>query len=215
MRRLAACFTLVLAAAGTTGISAARADCKAEVTAAFDKQRAAKAFRMEADVISIQGPMKLTMDYILPDKLRQVRKLAILPEPQEAILIGVRSWINEGKGWEEAPNEVREVLDKELRSVAEETADQMSDFECMGKQQVDGAELAGYRAQEGPKDLSPDAAKKPKSDTVRIIYLDPASGLPARTIVARPNALDKPLFKAVYSYPAELKIEPPATTPAK
>ena len=188
----------------------AHADCRGDVSSAFAKQREAKAFRMEADVISVQGPMKMTVDYVLPDRIRQKVVIAVQPQPVEAVLIGLKAWANEGKGWAEAPADIKEELDKQLRAVAEETPDQLVDFECMGKQMIDGVELAAYRAQEGPKDMSPGADKKPKSDTTRIIYVDPAKGLPVRTIIARPDKLDRPLFKAVYTYPTDLKIEPPA-----
>ena len=204
--------TLLVALLATAAVSApARAeDCKAAVTAAFDKQRAAKSFRMEAYVIGPQGPMKMVVDYGLPDRLRQQVHLAIENKTLEAVMIGKDAWLNEGQGWAAAPDEVKEELVKQLRSVAEETAEQMVQFECMGRSMVDGAELAAYRAQEGPKDMSKDAATKPKgNDTVRVVYVDPATGLPARSVVARPEKLDKPLFKAIYTYPTDIKIEPP------
>ncbi len=210
---LASLMAACCVAAGTSTFAAApaaAADCKAEVTTAFDKQRAAKAFRMEASVIGPQGPMKMTVDYGLPDRIRQKVLMVIENKTLEAVMIGRDAWLNEGQGWVDAPGEVKEELDKQIRSVAEETAESMVQFECMGRMMVDGAELAAYRAQEGPKDLSKDAATKPKSnDTVRVIYIDPATGMPVRSVVARPEKLDKPLFKAVYSYPADIKIEPP------
>lgn len=186
------------------------ADCRAEVTAAFEKQRTGKTFRMEASVIGPQGPMKMTVDYGLPDRLRQKVLMMLQQQTVEAVLVGKEAWVNEGQGWSKAPDDVRAELDKQLSAVAEETADQMVQFDCMGNMKVDGQELAAYRAQEGPKDMSPDAADKPKpNDTVRVIYVDPATGLPARSVVARPDKLDKPLFKAVYTYPSDIKIEPP------
>lgn len=189
---------------------ASAADCRAEVTSAFDKQRAAKTFRMEANVIGPQGPMKMTVDYGLPDRIRQQVLMVIENKTLEAVLIGKNGWLNEGQGWVDAPLEVKDELESQLRSVAEETADQMVQFDCMGRMNVDGVELAAYRAQEGPKDLSKDAATKPKSnETVRVIYIDPEKGLPVRSVVARPDKLDKPLFKAVYTYPTDIKIEPP------
>jgi hypothetical protein len=42
-----------------------------------------------------------------------------------------------------------------------------------------------------------------------MVYLDPATGLPARSIFARAGHLDNPLFKEVYSYPDKIEIEPP------
>lgn len=209
----AAAAALALLPALIAGFSApafAAKDCRAEVANAFDKQRAGKTFRMEANVIGPQGPMKMTVDYGLPDRIHQQVLMVLEQKTLDAVLIGREAWINEGQGWSKAPDEVRQELDKQLASVADETAEQMVQFECMGNMQVDGRELAAYRAQEGPKDMSPDAATKPKgNDTVRVIYVDPATGLPVRSVVARPDKLDKPLFKAVYTYPGDIKIEPP------
>jgi len=42
-----------------------------------------------------------------------------------------------------------------------------------------------------------------------MVYLDPKTGLPARSIFARAGHLDKPLFKEVYLYPDKIEIEPP------
>ena len=54
------------------------------------------------------------------------------------------------------------------------------------------------------------AENKTKNEAVRMMYLDPKSGLPARSIFARADMLDKPIFKEVYTYPDEIKIEVPA-----
>ena len=44
---------------------------------------------------------------------------------------------------------------------------------------------------------------------VRVIYVDPTTGLPMRSIFARADKLDKPIFEATYSYPADIKIDIP------
>ncbi|MCK9912941.1 hypothetical protein MXD81_27550, partial [Microbacteriaceae bacterium K1510] len=41
------------------------------------------------------------------------------------------------------------------------------------------------------------------------IYVDPTTGLPVRSIYARANMLDKPIFEATYTYPADIKIDTP------
>ena len=199
-RALIALATLLLSAP-------VHAECRDEVAAAFAKQRDAKSFSMEANVISMQGPMKMTVDYGLPNSIRQKIVFATQPDqPIEAVMIGVNAWVNEGKGWADAPADVRAELDRQLRDVAQETDDQMGKFDCLGKQTIDGKEVSAYRATEAPR--AKDAP--PGNETARIVYIDPSAGLPVRTIVARPSALDKPLFKAVYSYPTDIKIEAPA-----
>ena len=203
----------LLALAAVLAAGPAAAECRDDVTAAFAKQRAAKSFRMEANVISMQGPMKMTVDYVLPDRIRQRIVFATQPDAAiEAVLIGLKSWANEGKGWAVAPGEIKAELERQLRDVAQETDDQLGNFECAGKETIDGVELSVFRSVKGP----PGAGGKPTGGTeapnemTRLIFVDPAKGLPARTIVGRANALDRPLFKAVYSYPSEIKIEAPA-----
>lgn len=208
-RGLAAVLISASALAGGALTSPALAEdtCRSDVTAAFDKQRAAKSFRMEANVIGPQGPMRMTIDYGLPDRIRQKVLMMLEQKTIEAVLVGKDAWLNEGQGWGKAPGEVSEELSKQLASVAEETADQMVQFECMGRVQLDGRELAAYRAKEGPgKGAAP--AVNP-TGTMRVIYIDPGSGLPARSVVAQADKLDRPLFKADYSYPTDIKIEPP------
>jgi hypothetical protein len=92
----------------------------------------------------------------------------------------------------------------------------IGDFECLGKQAVADKNMLAYQGENvepGPKDLSPGVAEKPKlpDRPVRVIYVDPTTGLPMRSIYARANKLDSPIFEATYSYPADIKIEvPPA-----
>lgn len=203
----------LLALATVLAAGPAGAECRDDVTAAFAKQRAAKSFRMEANVIGQQGPMKMTVDYVLPDRIRQKVVFATRPDaPIEAVLIGLKSWANEGKGWVEAPGEIKTELERQLRDVAQETDDQLGQFECAGKETIDGVELSVFRALQGPPGPGgkPAGGSAGPNEITRLIYVDPAKGLPSRTVVGRAAALDRPLFKAVYSYPAEIKIEPPS-----
>jgi hypothetical protein len=198
----------------------ARADCNGglDVAQAFAKQREKKTFRMDANVYSAQGPLKMTLDYILPDRLHQSVQIILEQKGVDAILVGQKAWANEGDGWKIAPPEIKEELDHQLTEVAEETAEQVGRFTCLGNELVDGRELAAYRAEEEPP--KPDGqggaaqpapqSKPPTNESVRIVYIDLKTGLPARTVIGRPTQLDRPLFKADYSYPDDIKIEPPA-----
>ena len=51
-------------------------DCTKEVFQAVEKQSKQSAYRMETDVISQEGPLKVKMEYVLPDRMRQVAILA-------------------------------------------------------------------------------------------------------------------------------------------
>ncbi len=89
----------------------------------------------------------------------------------------------------------------------------LTDFECLGKQQVAGKDLLAYQGENEDPEEKKDAAAKnqPKAPDrpVRIIYVDPTTGLPLRSVFARANKMDKPIFEATYSYPVDIKVEPP------
>lgn len=198
------------------GPSAARAQgvqasqCSKEMGLALENQRKSGAFRMDVFMIAEQGPVKMTVDYVLPDRMRQVVTMVLDPKPVETILVGSKAWSNQGAGWTPVSDEITRDLVEQVQQTVSERPESVGRWECLGKLTVEGAELTAYQGGEtGPVDLSPDAAKKPKNEAVRIVYVDPATGLPARSIFARPEKIDRPIFKAVYSYPKDLKIEPP------
>ena len=92
---------------------------------------------------------------------------------------------------------------------------------ALGEFRVPGQEACGWqgharlsgreRQPADPEDPRPAPKDKPKlpDRPVRIIYVDATTGLPMRSIFARANKLDKPIFEANYSYPVDLKIEAP------
>jgi len=43
----------------------------------------------------------------------------------------------------------------------------------------------------------------------RTVFVDPQSMLPAHDLVAQNNHLDSPSYKVRYTYPNDIKIEPP------
>ena len=68
----------------------------------------------------------------------------------------------------------------------------------------------GENDRAGPEGREPSKDKPKLPDRpVRVIYVDATTGLPMRSIFARANKLDKPIFEANYSYPVDLKIEAP------
>lgn len=210
MRSAPVVLGLLLATAGPV----VAADCRTDVVDAFERQRKAGAFRMVANVVGAQGPMTLTLDYVLPDKLHQTIKFAIQPTPIQAVLIGAEAWVDEGQGWRDASKDEKDELNRQLAQVSEETGEQLGQFDCLGSSSVDGQRrLNAFLALEGPRDKSKAATAPVNKDNraERIIYVDPTTGLPARTILALPGKYDKPIFKAEYSYPADIKVEKPVT----
>jgi hypothetical protein len=205
----AAAFLLLAATAGS-----AAADCSTEVQEAVKKQTELKSFRMESNVISENGPLKITIDYVLPDRMRHVAVPASDPSPLETILIGDQAWANAGGGWQVVPDEEVQFLISQMKAATTASEEAVGDYDCIGTETVEGRQLRGYRG------LPPKVKglKKPdgtpmrqttQNDAIRIVYIDPDSGLPARSIYARADQLDKPIFKEVYSYPKDISIEPP------
>jgi hypothetical protein len=199
--------------------SSAFADCKDEVMASLAKQRKVVAFRMQTDMVSEAGPVKMTVDYMPPDKMRQTTKVAINPVPIETVLVGPKAWTKDGEAWVPLSDGITKELSSQLDEVLGDETGTLGTVACLGSTAIDGTELIAYRiesdAQTGPKDMSPDAKEKARlaladeARPLRMFYVDPQTGLPMRSVFARANKLDKPIFKAAYSYPTDIKIEAP------
>jgi len=42
-----------------------------------------------------------------------------------------------------------------------------------------------------------------------VIFVDTTTGLPMRSIYGRADKLERPIFEASYSYPADIKVDAP------
>lgn len=210
----------VLVAVAFAGVPlAAHADCKEEVLAALDKQRKANGFRMETNMVSEQGPVKMVVDYLPPDRMRQFVTVAVSPKPVETILVAGKAWSKDGEAWSQLSPDVAAEMVTQLDETLGDDRGTIGTVACLGSTAIDGQELIAYRvendAQVGPEDRSPDAKAKAKAALqdearpLRMFYVDPKTGMPMRSVFARANKLDKPIFKAVYAYPADIKIEAP------
>ncbi len=208
MRGMLTAVALLIAASG-----AAEAACKDEVAAALERQRKSSGFRMETVMLSHDGIVNMTVDYLLPDRMHQVVTLMNDPKPVETILIGEQAWSRQGGPWTPLQAETTNQLAEQMKDTVSEDEAKLGDFECLGKQAVAGKDLLAYQGEnEDPNEKKDPAAKdQPKAPDrpIRIIYVDPTTGLPMRSIFGRANKLEKPIFEANYSYPIDIKIEPP------
>ena len=83
-------------------------------------------------------------------------------------------------------------------------------FECVGTETVEGQRASRLsRPRRSRPEGQGQGQRRTKNEAVRMVYLDPTTGLPARSIFAREGHLDKPIFKEVYTYPDDIEIEPP------
>lgn len=183
------------------------ATCKEEVDAAFAKQRGTTSFRMVTKLPSEQGPLEMTVDYKLPDRMHQTVETKLTKSKVETILVGEQAWTNEGKGWVTVPSEFVGEIAKQMKETVVEPPKNELEYACLGTVTVDGRELRAYRVEEAtPK---PAAGAKPPDPPTRMLYVDAATGLPARTTAAQVAKPDKPFLETDYSYPTDITVAPP------
>lgn len=183
--------------------------CQSEAAEAVAKLNKTDQFRTVEDTLSDQGPLKVTTDFILPGKMRQIAALVTEPKPVETIVIDGKAWGNAGEGWEPLPPDVTQQL---VDKIALDTGatDAGAVWNCTDKTKLDGKEFTTYVGVDpGPKDVSPGGPAMPENQAKRYLLIDPDTGLPARGIFAKKDQLDKPIFRTVYSYPKDIKIEAP------
>jgi hypothetical protein len=215
----------VAALAIVASATSAFADCTREVLQAFTRQSNTDMVRKELNLIGEQGPFTMTVEYVKPDRMRQVVKTLVDPDkPTETVLVGNEAWTKApGADWQKLDATTTEQMVNFFKSTFGDVPQSVGLFECMGAETIDGKQVRAYKGLDEPKEKTPEQieaekrgekpAEAPKNEALRVIYLDPATGLPARIVFAREGMLDKPIFKETYSYPTDLKIEKPAAKP--
>jgi hypothetical protein len=208
---------VLMATAGT-----ASADCSNEVLQAFTRQSNSDMVRKEMNLIGEQGPFTMTLEYVKPDRMRQIVKPLTEPEKAtETVLVGTEAWSRPAGGaWTKVDPTTTEQIVNFFKSTLAEIPKSVGQFECMGAETVEGRKVRAYRGIDEPPQKTPEqieaekrgekVAEPPKNEAVRVIYLDVDTGLPVRIIFAREGMLDTPIFKEVYTYPTDIKIDKPA-----
>lgn len=188
--------------------SPAWADCKTDVDGAFVKLREAKSFRLTTKIVNPQGTLNMQVDYILPDRMHQRVRLGDSPAEMETVAIGEKVWSNQGQGWAEVPKNFADEIAKQLKSSVAEPSKSKVDYTCLGDKEFEGKTYAAYSAKlPQPEQAKGDAAQK---DNVQTLYVDKATGLPARNVVAQADAPDKYLFDGTFSRPDGIEIKEPS-----
>ena len=208
MRRLLTALALIIVAG-----PAAHAACKDEVASALERQRKTSGFRMQTKMLSEQGLvyMKVAQRYTIawPGLPRRQSPSRRDHRHRQDALSRL-----EGEQWRPLHPQMADALAAQMQETVGDDPGTLGEFECPGKQPVADKNFLAYQGENvepGPKDLSPGQAEKPKlpDRPVRVIYVDPTTGLPMRSIFARADKLDKPIFEAIYSYPADIKFDAP------
>lgn len=189
----------------------AQADCKAEVDEAFSKLRGSKGFRLETKIVNEkQGSLTMTVDYQLPDRMHQRVSLGDSPQKMETIAIGDKVWSNQGQGWSEVPAHFAEVITKQLKETVAEPSKSKIDYECLGEATFEGKPYLAYKAAlpAAPEEAVKGDKEAPVDANVQTLYIDKASGLPARNVVTKAGS-DKRLFDGTFSTPSDIVINAP------
>jgi hypothetical protein len=177
--------------------------CKQAVFDTFTKQRTSQAFSMDAALHGESGPVRITVEYLPPDRMHQTI-IAKDQAPLETTLVGSRAWSRQGGAWEELMPAIAQTIIAQVRAAVVDPPKDVGDFKCLGKVTVDGKEYLAYRSVEKPGAIAMGAGGTPVHRTV---YVDPQTGLPALNIVVEEKEGAEPIFKGVYAYPADLEIE--------
>lgn len=209
------------------GCTQTSTNCEDEVAAAFERLRTSgRPYRKETViVVSDQQTYRATAEYIPPDQMREITNIGAPGYGTvELIRIGPRAWSNES-GWREWESGLAQEIygrgagmDVSVWPDRAVPADAV--FACLGRVEFKGTAYVGYRAQlanvlmtSGP--LSEEKQQKLLSKLRRMpqhwrtVLLDWESALPVHDLVAEENKLENPRSKVQYSYPNDIKIEPP------
>ncbi|SFV34021.1 hypothetical protein [Hyphomicrobium facile] len=188
--------------------------CKEQVDAAFAKLREAKSFRLETTISNAEGTLKMSADYVLPDRMHQKVVLGKDGLPMEMIVIGKQAWSNQGSGWVALSEAFATTVANQVRETVAEAPKGMTDYKCAGDKEFEGKTYAVYQGVL-PSLLPADAKDKgPRMSAVSVpnqqtVYVDKATGLPVRNIVAPVTEPDKRLFDGTFVVGENIAIEAP------
>ncbi len=159
MRRLLTALALIIAAG-----PAAHAACKDEVASALERQRKTSGFRMQTKMLSEQGLVNMTVDYMLPDRMRQVVTSTTDPKPVETIVIGKDAWSRlEGEQWRPLHPQIADALAAQMQETLGDDPGTLGDFECLGKQPVADKNFLAYQGENVDPARRTSAQARPRS----------------------------------------------------
>lgn len=215
MRRTAFALVLIAAFSGQVAAQVPEANpapakqnanpCRDEVSAALQKLRKSSWFRMDAQMITENGPTSMQIDYVLPDRMHQTVTQKLTNQTTELILVGNDAWAKQEGGWRAVSPQVAAQLREQMDDAVVKQQTDIGEYSCKGRAQVDGRDVLSYKLETEPEKGS----TVTENQTFRMFYVDALTGLPASNALLAPGHENKPIFKAVYSFPIDMKIEPP------
>ncbi|MBS0233622.1 MAG: hypothetical protein JSR99_09050 [Proteobacteria bacterium] len=213
MRRTAFAFILTVAFASASSAQVpppAKPNanpCADEVAAALKKLRNSSWFRMDTQMITENGPTAMQIDYVLPDRMHQTVTLKLTKQTTELILVGNQAWSKQGDGggWRPVPQQIAAQLREQMDDTVLTQQTDVGNYACKGRTQIDGRDVLSYKLENEPEKGSTAA----QSQAFRMFYVDATTGLPASNALLVPGHEDKPIFRTTYSFPIDIKIDPP------
>lgn len=179
--------------------------CSDEVAAALRKLRNSSWFSMSSSMITENGPSTMVVDYILPDRMHQKVTNTLTKKSSEIILVGAQAWSRQDEGiWKALPANVAGQLQRQLDETVLQQQNDVGAYICNGRIKLDGRDVMSYKLES-----TPEKGQTFKNQTYRMFYVDVLTGLPVSNALLVPGRDDKPIFKTAYTFPLDLKIEPP------
>lgn len=194
-------------------------DCTSAVTAAFDKLRNSKAFRMETKITNAQGHLDLTVDFMPPDRMHQKVRIDGQPQEMEMIVIGEKAWSNQGQGWVALPENFSTEVAKQVKATMAGATKAEAKYDCGTEETIDGRPAAAYVAElKAPEVEKPGMSKGSEATPAvppnkQTLYIDKETGLPVRNVVTDGKDANKRLFDGWFRMASGIAIEPPRTAP--
>ncbi len=132
-------------------------------------------------MVSERGPVKMVVEYQTPNRMHQILTPLTEDKPVEAIVIGDKAWTNNGEGWKRAPaGETEQLVQFMIKSIAQ-VYQEVGKFECVGTESRRGPRASRLSRPEEPTEARAEPAPQERSGAHGL--LDPATGLPARSIL--------------------------------
>jgi hypothetical protein len=193
VRTLAAAFLLGGVALGSG--DDARADARAEVTAAFQSAMQAQSYRLHIEIANRRGPIRSQMDVQLPDRFH------MRADEAEFIVVPEGTWINAAGRWMKIPVDMSAQLrGYRLQDIGEASA-KLESIEKVGSETVDGCESTLYRYA-----TTSSFAGRRSDDDVELAVCE-ASGKPIRLRSTPKKKGDEVVIR--YDFDAAIDIAPP------
>jgi hypothetical protein len=216
---------------GTALVAEPSTVCRDELAAAFERLKTLpyrKAVTSDLSGHPSVGDRIIfggTAEFLPPDRMREIRRTTtngVAGWTEETIRVGQRAWSNWGGffwGWREwDPILMPRLLLADIPVPADAV------FECLGRVEFEGTAYLGCRTRVAraiavivPRDGALSDARQRELEQElqqmpqewRTVFVDLQSALSAHDLAAQENQLDNPSRKVRYTYPNNIKIEPP------